>query len=72
MNFTRRRASISPKQQRDVALKAHVASVHFKYFRGTLQMFHADVTKVDQDVAYVAMVCTRMSQASIPNFFICF
>jgi hypothetical protein len=47
MNFTCRRASISSKQQRDVALKAHVASVHFKYFRGTVQMFHTDVAKVD-------------------------
>ena len=39
MSFTQRRASISPKQQRDVALKAHVASIHFKCFRGILQMF---------------------------------
>ena len=30
-------------------------------------MFHTDVVKVDQDVAYVAMVCTRMLQASVPN-----
>ena len=27
-------------------------------------MFHTDVAKVDQDVA---MVCTRMLQASVPN-----
>ena len=33
INFTRRRTSIYPKQQRDVVLKAHVASVHFKCFR---------------------------------------
>jgi hypothetical protein len=37
MSFTRRRASISFKQQRDVVLKAHVVSVHFKYFRCILQ-----------------------------------
>jgi hypothetical protein len=67
INFTRRQASISPKQQRDVALKAHVASVHFKCFRGMLQVFHTDVAKVDRDVAFVAMVCTRMLQASVPN-----
>ena len=60
MNFTHRQSSISPKQQRDVALKAHVASVHFKCFRGMLQVFHTDVAKVDRDVAVVAMVCTRM------------
>jgi hypothetical protein len=50
----RRRASI-PKQQGDDALKAHVANVCFKYFRcfiGTLQVFHMDIAKVDQDVAY--------------------
>jgi hypothetical protein len=33
MNISCRRASISPKQQRDVALKTHVASVHFKCYR---------------------------------------
>jgi hypothetical protein len=44
-------------------LKAYVARVCFKYFRcfrSVLQVFHTDVTKVDRDVAYVAMVCTRM------------
>jgi hypothetical protein len=30
-----------------------------------LQVFHMDVAKVDQDLAFVAMVCTRMLQASI-------
>jgi len=37
----------------------HVSSVHFKCFRcfrGTLQVFHMDITKVDQGVTYVAMV----------------
>jgi hypothetical protein len=50
MNFTHRWASISSKQQRDVALKAHVASVRFKCcrcFRGMFQVFHMDVAKVD-------------------------
>jgi hypothetical protein len=28
------------------------------------EMFHTDVAKVDRDVA---MVCTRMLQASVPN-----
>jgi uncharacterized membrane protein YgcG len=37
-------------------LKAHVASGCFKCFRGTLQVFHMDVAKRDQDVVYVAMV----------------
>jgi hypothetical protein len=44
------------KKQRDVALKVHVASVHFKCFRGTLQLFHKDVAKIDRDIAIVAMV----------------
>jgi hypothetical protein len=38
-------------QQGDVAMKAHVASVCFKYFRrfwGILQLFHMNVAKVDQ------------------------
>jgi hypothetical protein len=43
----------------------YVASVHFKYFRGMLQVFHTDVAKVDRDIAYVAMVihvcCKRLS-----------
>jgi hypothetical protein len=34
---------------------------------GMLQVFRTDVSKVDQDVAYVAMVCTCMLQASVPN-----
>jgi hypothetical protein len=32
-----------------------------------LQVFDTDVVKVDWDVAYVVMVCTRMLQASVPN-----
>jgi hypothetical protein len=31
------------------------------------QMFHRYVAKVDRDIAYVAMVCTRMLQASVSN-----
>jgi hypothetical protein len=51
------------KQQVDVALKAHVASVCFKCFRcfkSILQVFHMDVTK-GSDVAYVyvASVCSK-------------
>ena len=30
-------------------------------------MFNTDVAKVDQDVAFVAMVCTPMLQAFVPN-----
>ena len=37
-------------------LKTHVASICFKCFRDMLQVFQMDVAKVDQDVAYVAMV----------------
>jgi hypothetical protein len=40
----------SLKQQGDIALKLHVASVYFKYFncfRGMLQVFYINVTKVD-------------------------
>jgi hypothetical protein len=43
------------QQHGDVALKPHVASICFKCFRD-IQVFHADVAKVDQDVAYIAMV----------------
>ena len=32
-----------------------------------LQVFHIDVAKIDRDVAYVAIVCTRMLQAYVPN-----
>jgi hypothetical protein len=46
---------------------AHVTSVHLKCIRGMLQVFHRDVTKVDRDIAFVAMVCTRMLQAFVPN-----
>jgi hypothetical protein len=36
-------------------------------------VFHTDIVKVDQDVAYAAMVCTRMLQASVSSqCFICF
>jgi hypothetical protein len=35
------------------ALKEHVASICFKYFRGMLQVFSIDVAKVDHDVAKV-------------------
>jgi hypothetical protein len=46
VNFTGRRASI-PKQQEDVALKAHVTNVCFKYFRCMLQVFYMDVAKAN-------------------------
>jgi hypothetical protein len=37
-----------------VLLKAHVARICFRCFRGMLQVFQMDVAKVDQDIAYVA------------------
>jgi hypothetical protein len=40
----------------------HVASVHlkcFRCFRGMFQLFHTDVTKVDQDVAYISHICCK-------------
>jgi hypothetical protein len=67
----------SPRQQGDVALKAHVASVCFKcfrYFRGMLQVFHTDIAKVDQNVACVAMivhVCCKCLQTYVASVFIC-
>ena len=64
MNFKCRQAYISPKQQRDVALKVHVASVHFKCFRGISQVFHTDVAKVDRDVAHVVMDIQYVSSVS--------
>jgi hypothetical protein len=49
----------SSKQQEDVVMILHVASVYFncfKYFRDTLPVFYIDVAKVDREVAHVAMV----------------
>jgi hypothetical protein len=45
MNITCQQTSISPRQQRDVALKAHVASIHFKCFRRMLQVFSHECCK---------------------------
>ena len=36
-------------------LKARVAKVCFKCFRGMLQVFYIGVAKIDRDVAHVAM-----------------
>jgi hypothetical protein len=52
----------------------HVASVQFKCFRGMLQVFHTDVTKVDRDVAYVAMgvhVCCKRLSPMFSCFYRC-
>jgi hypothetical protein len=50
-------------------MKAHVAGIYFKCFicfRGMLQVFHMDVSKVYRDVAHVAMIvhvcCKRLFQ----------
>ena len=51
----------SSKQQGNIVLKSHLASVYFKCFRcfkGMLQVFHIDVAKVDRDVAYIAYVAS--------------
>jgi hypothetical protein len=37
----------------------HVASAHFKCFRGTLHLFHTYVAKLDRHVTYVASVCPQ-------------
>ena len=39
----------------------------FQMFQSMLQVFHTDIAKVDHGVAFVAMVCTRMLQASVFN-----
>jgi hypothetical protein len=55
----------SPKQQGDILLKLHVVSIClncFKYFRGILQVFYIDVTKLDQDVVHIAIVFSSVSQ----------
>jgi hypothetical protein len=50
-------------------LQAYISNVSmFQCFRVMLQVFYMDVAKVDRDVAFVAKVCTRMLQASVPNF----
>jgi hypothetical protein len=72
VNSTRRRAS-NPKQG-DIALKAHIARVCFKCFRcfrGMLQVFYADVTKVNRDIAYVANVseaCCKYFKGMLQTF----
>jgi hypothetical protein len=63
----------SSKEQIDVALKTHVASVYFmcfRCFRVMLQMFYVHVIKVDRLhmlqrlYTYVSIVCSK--------YFICF
>ena len=69
-----RRAFILQSSKEMFELKLRVASVYFvcfKCFRGMLKVFHTDVTKVDWDVAHVAIVvhvcCKILFQC-----FICF
>ena len=53
----------------------HVASVCFKCFKvfiGILQLFHADVTKEDRDVPYVAMVVHVCCKLLFPMFHLFF
>jgi hypothetical protein len=48
----------------------HVANISFKYFRcfkGTLQVFHVDVVKVDRDVAHGAMAIHVCFEVYVPN-----
>jgi hypothetical protein len=56
-------------------LKAYVASVCFKCcrcFRDMLQVLHMDVAKVDQNVAYVAMVVHVCCKRLFPMFHLFF
>ena len=53
----------------------HVASLCFScfsYFRYMFQLFHADVVKVDRDIAYVAMVVHIRCKCLSPMFHIYF
>jgi hypothetical protein len=53
----------------------HVASACFKCFRsfvGMFQVFHADVTKVDRNVAYVVMVIHVCCKCVFPMFHLFF
>jgi hypothetical protein len=62
-------------QQGDIALvlKTHVTSVCFKCcLRGMLQEFRMNVAKVDQDVAYVAMVVYVRCKHLFPMFHLFF
>jgi hypothetical protein len=58
------RRALFSKQQGDIALKTHIASICFRCFKCMLQVFRMNVAKVDWDVAYVAMVihvyCKRL------------
>jgi hypothetical protein len=62
----------SSKQQGDITLKVHVASICFKCFRDMLQVLQMDIAKVDQDVAYVAMVVQVCRNGLFPMFHLCF
>ena len=48
-------------------LKAQVANVRFKCFKGMLQVFHTDVAKVDRRYCICCNGCTRILQASVFN-----
>ena len=52
-------------------LQVHVSSVS-DVFRGMLQVFQMDVAKIDQDVAYVAMVVHLCCKGLLPMFHLCF
>jgi hypothetical protein len=57
----RQRASISSKQQLDIALESVCCKHLFQLlcFRGMLEAFHLDVAKVDRDVAVVVHLCCK-------------
>jgi hypothetical protein len=60
-----------------LSLKVHVVSIYFncfRSFRGTLQLFHIDITKIDWDVAFVVMaICfRRILQVFLFGYCICF
>jgi hypothetical protein len=58
----RQRASISSKQQLDIALESVCCKHLFQLlcFRGMLEAFHMDVVKVDRDVAVVVHLCCKV------------
>jgi hypothetical protein len=55
-NSTRRWASILPSSKEMLQCVENVCFMCFRCFIDMLQLFHADATKVDQDITYVVMV----------------
>jgi hypothetical protein len=62
----------SSKQQVDIALESVCCKICFKCFRSVLQVLHIDVTKVDRDVAHVAIWLYTYVSSVGSKCFICF